>query len=185
MINPEKFCDSGDPFVVALVTVSANNSEARTKIRRTWGNATVYNFMKTVFLIGNTFSQKVNDELLKESKRFGDIVQENFPDTFENVVLKTVMGFKWATNYCTKAKVFLKIDDDVDVNMVALYEHVWIRFNNQTTHHRNKFVCIYRDNIRVNRDPKNRFYVPKSQYESAFFPRYCLGKTLITNNLLR
>jgi hypothetical protein len=53
----------------------------------------------------------------QEDADFGDIIQFNFCESYRNLTLKTLMGFKWATEFCSNAHFIMKTDDDVYVNI--------------------------------------------------------------------
>ena len=59
----------------------------------------------------------------------GDLVQENFVDSYRNLTLKTLMAIRWASTYCSNANFVLKIDDDVLVNPSPLLEYLDNRTN--------------------------------------------------------
>ena len=59
-----------------------------------------------------------------ESFIYGDIIQENFIDGYYNLTLKTIMGFKWSSKYCSNAKFIMKLDDDVVVNTFDLLNYL-------------------------------------------------------------
>ncbi len=55
---------------------------------------------------------------------YGDLVQENFLDSYRNLTLKTLMGIRWASIYCANAKFIVKIDDDVVLNPYFLVNYL-------------------------------------------------------------
>ena len=42
-------------------------------------------------------------------------------DTYENLTYKAVLGLRWIIDHCQQAKFVLKIDDDVQVKKVGLF----------------------------------------------------------------
>jgi len=46
--------------------------------------------LKTVFMIGRSLNETVNELIVEEAENFGDIVQEDFMDTYRNLTIKTV-----------------------------------------------------------------------------------------------
>ena len=44
-----------------------------------------------------------------------------FQDIYYNLTLKTVMGLKWSSIYCSQAKYVMKTDDDIFVNVPLLH----------------------------------------------------------------
>uniref|UniRef100_A0A1B0CF48 Hexosyltransferase n=3 Tax=Lutzomyia longipalpis TaxID=7200 RepID=A0A1B0CF48_LUTLO len=77
--------------------------------------------MKVIFLLGQTQSNETQNQIVAESEQFGDIVQESFVDSYNNLTLKTVMLLKWVTNNCLdRVRFVMKCDDDVFVNVPNL-----------------------------------------------------------------
>ena len=63
-----------------------------------------------------------------ESLRHGDILQDNFQDTYNNLTLKSMFALKYAEEFVTeRADWVMLVDDDSYVNIPALLE-----FLNQT-----------------------------------------------------
>jgi beta-1,3-galactosyltransferase 1 len=58
--------------------------------------------VKVVFLLG--ISDYVNNEIefkvIQENEMYGDIIQENFVENYNNLTLKTIFTFKWVVSYC-------------------------------------------------------------------------------------
>ena len=59
-----------------------------------------------------------------ESKDFGDLIQEDFQDSYRNLTLKTVMGLKWSAIFCPQAKFVMKTDDDIFINVPLLHSAI-------------------------------------------------------------
>ena len=60
--------------------------------------------------------------ILPKDKHLSDyaIILFFFQDTYQNLTIKTVMGLKWMSIFCPKAKYVLKTDDDIFVNIPLL-----------------------------------------------------------------
>lgn len=64
--------------------------------------------VKLVFLLGQTqfafteeeFTDEIQNRVNQESESYGDILQEGFLDTYNNLTLKSIMLLKWVTNNC-------------------------------------------------------------------------------------
>lgn len=72
--------------------------------------------VKMVFLLGQTqyayteeeYTDEVQNRINQESESYGDILQEGFLDTYNNLTLKSIMLLKWVTNNCDdKGESFL------------------------------------------------------------------------------
>jgi hypothetical protein len=64
-----------------------------------------------------------------EYEKYGDIVQQNFYDAYYNNTIKTLMGIRWAVDFCPRAKFYLFIDDDFYVNPNLLMKFLSQKFN--------------------------------------------------------
>lgn len=119
--NPKNKCKTDEPLrLLFLVKSKRTNFEQRRAIRKTWGyEHRFYDVqVRTVFLLG--VDERVNrvteDNINKEFREENDLVQANFFDTYYNNTIKTMIGFKWAVNFCGNAKFFMFVDDDYYVS---------------------------------------------------------------------
>lgn len=56
--------------------------------------------VKVVFLVGETANNETQLRIGQESEMFGDVIQESFVDSYNNLTLKTIMMLKWVTTNC-------------------------------------------------------------------------------------
>lgn len=56
--------------------------------------------VKILFLLGQTPSNETQAKINVESEVYGDVIQESFLDTYNNLTLKTVMMLKWVNQNC-------------------------------------------------------------------------------------
>ena len=79
-----------------------------------------------VFLLGNTATPDhgLEQEIREEEGRHGDVVREDFLDTYQNLTLKTLAGVKWAGQFCGQAEFVMKTDDDMYVNLDNMMEYL-------------------------------------------------------------
>lgn len=62
--------------------------------------------------IGESRSSSIHSEIQHESQEHGDIVMGNHIDSYRNLTLKHLTGYRWVLQYCAHAKYILKADDD-------------------------------------------------------------------------
>ncbi|XP_054923051.1 lactosylceramide 1,3-N-acetyl-beta-D-glucosaminyltransferase A-like [Dermacentor andersoni] len=79
-----------------------------------------------VFFVGETSQRAVQDSVLDEATREGDVVVLNFTDTYKNLTHKFLLGAKWISDNCRldPAATIVKLDDDVLVNVFALLSYL-------------------------------------------------------------
>ncbi|XP_064629027.1 beta-1,3-galactosyltransferase 1-like [Lineus longissimus] len=128
LINPGKCRTLGtidSPFLVIMVLANAPDAEKRMTIRKTWGGASVTNNwplrnisrkVNVYFLHAKTDNRYWENQLKDESAKYGDIIQEDFRESYRNLTLKSIMALKWTSTFCHGASYLMKVDDDVFVN---------------------------------------------------------------------
>ena len=170
---------------IAFVPVSPNSFEIRDLIRSTWANDKYLKLKaKVIFLIGKSNESVVNLQIKNESLKYSDIVQNDFMDTYYNLTIKTIMGFKWVSSFCQNAQYTLKIDDDVVVNVPFFIDYLeeLVRKNK---HQKNSLIGRFFKKAKVIRNSKSKFYVPRNEFENDFYNEYCEGPAyLLTNDLV-
>ncbi|XP_052074027.1 beta-1,3-galactosyltransferase brn-like [Mytilus californianus] len=114
--------------IVILVKSSVNNFERREVIRRTWGKYLEKN-MLLVFLLG--LPSNGNLAIRKESTLYGDIIQENFIDSYWNNTVKMIMAYRWAVSFCDTSDYLFFVDDDYFVNIDNLQAYITKVKNNK------------------------------------------------------
>lgn len=141
--------------------------------------------------------------LVNESEVYGDIIQESFIDSYNNLTLKTIMMLKWVTNNCDgRVKYIMKCDDDTFVNVpnlvhvllggtVPLY-NATIPFYDLNTisvkSHKNQLAetkqlligYLFCD-ARPIADTSSKWYSPNYMYSKEFYPNYLSGTAYVMN----
>ena len=99
-----------------LVKTAPRNFERRSTIRETWGKEGKLSdvMVRTVFLLGKSEKDIFQARLDEEDAKYGDIVQSNFIDTYNNLTLKTMSGLKWAVDHCSLASYFTFAGNNVN-----------------------------------------------------------------------
>jgi hypothetical protein len=112
-----------------------------------------------------------------ENLIFRDIIQEDFIDSYYNLTLKTVMAFKWASIFCKNAKFFMKTDDDMFVNLLALK-----RITVKHKHALQKSIAGRCNLVRIPvRKTSSKWYMSYENYPQKLFPLYCSGTAYVTS----
>ena len=127
--------------------------------------------MSLVFLLGATSSKNQQAMLEKESRQHGDIVQEDFVDSYRNLTLKSVAMLKWVNLHCSSATFVLKSDDDMYVNVTNLLSAL-----RRERESRPAFVLGHVfTGARPVLDKKSKWYTPKEDFDENVYPRYTSG----------
>ncbi|KAM4675009.1 beta-1,3-galactosyltransferase 2-like [Discoglossus pictus] len=176
LINQQDKCQHRKPFLLLLVVGQSNDAATRNAIRKTWGNEANYGdvIIMKMFLLGiSPNATEVSQQFLeKESAVYGDIIQQDFQDTYYNLSLKTLMGMEWVTKFCPNASYVMKIDSDMFLNVEYLVQHLLLP---ELPVRKNYFTGYILANSRPIRDRSSKWYVPKHIYPNYTYPPYCAG----------
>jgi hypothetical protein len=116
-------------------------------------------------------------QVKQEHVNFGDIIQLCFYETYLNLALKTLLGFKWATELCSNTHFIIKTDDNVYVNINRILRTMLI--NNRSLKTSVAGICEMGSPRDTNRASK--WYVAPSQYPNRRYHGICYGFGYITN----
>ncbi|RZB41455.1 Galactosyl T domain containing protein, partial [Asbolus verrucosus] len=168
-------------FLLVMVHSAPSNSKNRTAIRKSWGrsektskhNASVY------FLLGLTSDSNLQvnspEPILKkeidaENAEFGDIIQEGFVDSYNNLTLKSLMMLKLANLHCKRSvEYLLKVDDDSLVNIAVIVSTLVKEGDPEL------LMGSTKNNRKPNRNPSRKLYAPYYLYSDPSYPDYFSG----------
>ena len=174
LINPTSICDSFNEYtgikLVVLVKSSTEHFHMRRLIRYEADvDREFKGSIKTVFLLGR--STTLNKEILEESRVYGDIVQGSFMDTYRNLTMKTIMGYRWLSEHCANADYLVLRDEDYRFNFGNLFNYLKSQKENASI-----FVGhLIENGADIKRDPKHKWYLSKQEYPEKTFPPYFPG----------
>ncbi|NWT08396.1 B3GL1 acetylgalactosaminyltransferase, partial [Vireo altiloquus] len=177
-------CANTSPFLVILVASRPRNVKARQAIRITWGSRGSWwgQRVLTLFLLGQDVRGEDEVTALSvedESILYGDIIHQDFMDTYDNLTLKTIMAFQWFSEFCSHARFFMKTDDDVFINTPNL-----VKFLLQLNSSENVFTGYpFIDNFAFRGSDEKR-YISYEEYPFKLFPPYCSGLGYILDGKL-
>jgi len=194
IINSPNVC-AGDQeiYIIAYVHTAPDHYKRRVVIRQTWGDASYYHIgIRVVFVMGRTVGANRTDgddgvqrALEFEAAQYGDIVQEDFHDTYRNLTYKGVAALRWISRYCSRARYVLKTDDDIFVNAFNLLRHL-SRLDRlarvtpgaaATAAPRGLLLCLVWYSMTVMRQGK--WKVSKEEWPQDSYPTYCSGSAFI------
>lgn len=102
-------------------------------------------------------------------------MQGNFLDTYHNLTLKGVMGFRWVTRHCARARLVIKLDDDVFFDTLKFIHNYWAFVIGR----KRSIFCFVWSKAKVRREGK--WEVEDRLFRNmTFYPyRYCNGMAVI------
>lgn len=128
--------------------------------------------------MGSVADKSVMDKVKMEYDHYGDIVQEDFVDTYRNLTHKGVAALKWVSNYCYNATYALKTDDDIMVNIFKLVSKLTTDIEKRLGK-ADLILCNQWLRMKVLRDKKSKWFIPKEDFEPSYFPPYCSGSAFV------
>ncbi|XP_008104295.1 UDP-GalNAc:beta-1,3-N-acetylgalactosaminyltransferase 1 [Anolis carolinensis] len=167
-------CEARSPFLVILVISRPTDVKARQAIRITWGSQKSWwgKEVMVLFLLGKE-TEKEDIEALStrdESILYGDIIQQDFLDTYDNLTLKTIMMFRWVTEFCPSAQYMMKTDSDVFVNTGNLVK--FLLNSNASENFMTGYPLV---GSYPHRGLYLKAYISYSDYPFSVYPPYCSG----------
>ncbi|XP_029472118.1 UDP-GalNAc:beta-1,3-N-acetylgalactosaminyltransferase 1 [Rhinatrema bivittatum] len=168
-------CKDRNPFLVILVTSRPNDVKARQAIRKTWGSNQTWwgQEVITLFLVGHDTQAEDKTRSLtieEESILFGDIIRQDFLDTYNNLTLKTIMAFRWTSEFCSNTKYIMKADSDVFVNTGNLVRFL-LNFNSSES----LFTGFPLIDNNSYRGFYKKAFISYEEYPFRLYPPYCSG----------
>ncbi|KHN84944.1 Beta-1,3-galactosyltransferase 1 [Toxocara canis] len=172
------FCTKRYPNLKMLIVVlsAVENFETRKIYREMYGD----HFYKergvvTLFVVGRSLNNSINEKILEENYAHHDIIQQNFLDAYKNLTLKGLAWLQFVVDYCSNVQYVMKTDDDVVFNLYGLVDYLRIHFSNSSRiDDENRFICGMMHNLTAPRDP-SKWCVTRDEYKFDEFPPYCMG----------
>ena len=177
-LEPDDLCADEDPIdLLVLITTIPNAIVARQALRETWlqhSNDNTAN-IRHIFLFGAGWSEKEQEIIKNESLEFGDILQEDYKDSYYNLSLKMMSGFKWAHRNCKHAYFTLRTADDNYINIPQIIN--WIRTNGP----KNLYAQIGHaaPDLSVLRTKVRKWYISPIEFPENKYPPYAVGTAFL------
>lgn len=116
---------TGRPTIFVAIVSAPSYFDRRISVRQTWlahfQNQKINGSQMTLvgygFVIGLVKDDKIQMQIEKENKKYGDILQIDIIDDYFNLTLKSVSIVNWLNKYCQQVDFVLKADDDTFVNV--------------------------------------------------------------------
>lgn len=199
LINHPQKCKDGDGgrsgdannnvLLLLFVKSSPENRGRRQAIRDTWGNESYIwtelgASVRVVFALGvhpNVGQRpRVQRALLQEDQAYGDLIQQDFVDTFYNLTTKLILQFHWGFRFCPQAHFFMSADDDIFVHMPNLVKYLQQLQSSQTGAKNFWVGNVHRGGPPV-RQKYDKYYVPFELYPWPCYPDYTSGASYVVS----
>ncbi|XP_011867110.1 PREDICTED: beta-1,3-galactosyltransferase 5 [Vollenhovia emeryi] len=169
-------------FLIWLVTSYAGEPTARSALRRAYADEELRALgIRRVFLLGKLSgdaerkTRVAQNALLDESRRYNDILQGDFADTYRNLTRKHLMGLRWAVDTCRDVRYIVKMDDDIVVNVYGILEGL----RSGKMEENSLTGCLLTNMVPI-REPASKWYVSEAEYAGSVYPDFVSGWLYIT-----
>lgn len=179
VITPH-LCDPNRQIVIMIPSAAQSSGkyyERRQSVRRTWAARAQRGFnISTYFAIALNSNVSVNEDIAREARHYGDVIQFAFIDHYYNLTLKTIASLRWVDHNCARLKLMVKADDDVVINVERLLQ-MSDSFVTGITGHKVK--------EEANRDLSKQS-IPERYYPHRWLPDYVYGHCyVLTSDVIR
>ena len=171
-------------LLLLFVKSSPENSAQRRAIRDTWGNESAARGglgerVRVLFALGahpepGAARLRVQGDLLREDRAHGDLIQQDFADTFHNLTAKLVLQFHWARRHCPRARFLMSADDDVFVHVPNLLRYLRGLLGSPGGG-RGLWAGHVHRGAPPNRRRSSKYHVPRRLYPLPCYPDYTAG----------
>ncbi|KAM3611465.1 uncharacterized protein V6R79_018917 [Siganus canaliculatus] len=170
ILNAPAACKDTRPFLLFMVPVAPQEAAARDAVRKTWGSPSKDTL--TLFYVGLPGGGEVSsiqEKLEEESRKYADIIQMDFHDSYQNLTIKTMMMMNWLATHCPNASYAMKVDADIFVNVFYLIKRL-------RGSPREGFITgsVINDG-KPRRDNNSKWYISEELYPEDRFPPYLSG----------
>ena len=120
-------------------------------------------------------------KLQEEAQLYDDIVVFDFLDTYVNLTIKTIVSLNWVFK-AYNTDIFLKLDDDMLLNVTNVH-HTLLRYlHNQIEHKGNVILGECSSGASPRRNLPHKWGVSKEAYPHPTYPRFCKGSYALTRS---
>ena len=186
--------NESEHLVVILVHSARHHFEYRQRIRDTWGSVHAHGIwrFRTVFMLGSNLAPtaralSTSQQIQEEVATHGDVIFASFHDSYRNMTVKHLMGYKWVAEHCPEARWVLKTDDDMFINPYALVKLFLEKQKRASktpapTHTFSAPTCMLCMEMRSKpqRRPGEKWAISVEEYSDPDYPPYCLGAAYVT-----
>lgn len=187
ILNPEySICKDGEILAIAFISIKTDSFEKRKQIRSTWANVSKFPKLRIIFALGLASDPKIEKLIVEESKKYNDIVQEDFVDTYYNLTTKMIMSFKWISEYCDRSPFILRINDDVVLNTPIFLKYLERLLAQNNGVFKYSLIGDYASHKGPHRDKDDKYYVSYEQFNGTLYDPFVYGNAyILTTDLAR
>lgn len=185
LLEPNVCAGHKDPQLgIIIVTSYVGHDDVRAAHRKAISQSELNSMgLSRVFLLAQVPAAErfiTQSSISSEQRKFGDLLQGNFIESYRNLTYKHLMGLRWAAKKCAHAQYIIKLDDDAVYDIYRLHEY--LKANRDRLSSGRPFLAGYvfqhQKPIRLEAD---KHFVTHDEFPGAEFPKYLSGWLYLTN----
>jgi len=167
--------------LLILVTTAPAHAKQREAVRGTWGHVVLRRDVALAFVVGISSNPSDNQAVQAENQLYGDIIQGNFMDTYNNLTLKTISMLEWSNQHCPLVKYLFKTDDDMYIHMPIVFKVL-----DRLAHKNRTIMGKVGKKWKPIRNKTSKYYISLDQFRPALYPDFNTGPAyVLTNDILK
>lgn len=152
--------------LTVFVTSDVKHRDRRRSIRATWGRVLR---PKPIFLLGISSNATDNEIAKEEALMYQDVIIEDFRESYQNLTLKTMFALKHFLRLTPNESYFLKIDDDVFLNVYRL-NHIMEKYQETPG-----IIGHLESQRYAHRDKESKWFTPRWMFNKEALPNFING----------
>lgn len=163
--------------LLILVTTAPSHGKQREAVRGTWGHVAFRRDVGFAFMVGTSTNPQDNQAVEAENLIYGDVIQGNFIDSYNNLTLKTISMLEWSRDHCSRVKYLLKTDDDMYIHMPVLFKIL-----DRSVHKKRTIMGKVGQKWKPIRNKTSKYYISPAQFRPALYPDFNTGPAYVLTN---
>lgn len=157
--------------ILFVVKSAIEEFKERNVIRKTWMPKALSLNMSIIFSVAISLNSSVNNLLMNEANKFGDILQASFLESYHRLALKTYFNMRWINQHCSGlGYVFVTVSD------VIVFPHALLNLTMTMAPINNTILgYCWLSGSRPTRDKKFISYISEKVWPDSKYPPYCNG----------
>jgi hypothetical protein len=187
IFQPVKRCQNKgkDKLAIILVTTMPESTERRDSIRNGWANWNPEFDIMVFFFTGRPKEHAKMQALEDEVYLHGDLILEDLKEDYNSLTIKTLRMLKWFLAQCDQAKYFIKIDDDVFLNVPSMVSHLEEVSKSPTQYSTYIGGQVHRGREPHDVNPFSKWYIPSKVWPTGeTLPPYAGGPCYVISGEL-
>ena len=180
MLRPRVCSVKENVTLLVVITTIHNEAMVRDRVRQSWLRFSHNNSsprMRHVFLLGDNGNNTQQEALMDENWKYGDILQDDFKESYYNLSIKVLMAYKWANTQCPMVRFILRTATDNYVNVPGLIDYI----DKRSPSLENVQLGRVLGGQPVDRQKSSKYYLSYAEYPHPVFPPYSIGTAFVVS----